>query len=137
MIRILQSSSITGTSPSDCLVSYQNTHWGLGLTSLQRSSWYIQQPQPSGQKKNIWNIWKRLLNKKEIKKKIGKRVRWRKWFKRRKNKRNKGVKDKKKLETMIELRKKQIHTYIHTYRKIERKKERKKEKCRMKKVGLK
>ena len=34
VLRIPQSSSITGTSPSDCLVSYQDTHWaGAGSYS--------------------------------------------------------------------------------------------------------
>ena len=32
IVCIPQSSSITGTSPSDCLVSYQDTRWGWGLT---------------------------------------------------------------------------------------------------------
>ena len=44
-----QSSSITGTSPSDCLGSYPGySLWG-GLTPLQRCSWCILQLQPSGQ----------------------------------------------------------------------------------------
>ena len=30
MFHISQSSSITGTTPSDCLVSYQDTHWSGG-----------------------------------------------------------------------------------------------------------
>ena len=30
---IPQSFSSAGTSPSDCLVSYQDTHWGSGLTT--------------------------------------------------------------------------------------------------------
>ena len=47
---IPQSSSITGTSPSDCLVSYQDTHWE-SLTPQQRSSWCILQPQPTEQTK--------------------------------------------------------------------------------------
>ena len=29
VFRIPHSSSIPGTSPSDCLVSYQDTHWGV------------------------------------------------------------------------------------------------------------
>ena len=49
---IPQSSSIAGTSPSDCLVSYPGHSWGGGLTPLQRSSRCILQPQPTGQ----WNI---------------------------------------------------------------------------------
>ena len=49
VLRIPQSSSIAGTSPSDCLVSYQDTRWGGGLTPLQRSSQCILQPQPTGQ----------------------------------------------------------------------------------------
>ena len=38
---------ITGTSPSDCLVSYQDTCWG-SFTPPQRCSWCILQPQPTG-----------------------------------------------------------------------------------------
>ena len=40
---ILQSSSITGASPSDCFMSYKKTRWG-SLSSLQRCSRYILQP---------------------------------------------------------------------------------------------
>ena len=47
VLRIPQSSSITGTSPSDCLVSL-DSDW-RGLTPLQRYSRYILQPQPTGQ----------------------------------------------------------------------------------------
>ena len=47
---IPQSSSMTGTLPSDCLVSYQDTRWRI-LTPLQRSSRCILQPQPTGQEK--------------------------------------------------------------------------------------
>ena len=44
-----KSSSITKTSPSDCLVSYLgNWFWGGGLTPLQRSSRCILHPQPTG-----------------------------------------------------------------------------------------
>ena len=46
---IPQSSSITGTSPSDYLVSYQDPHWGKVSTHLQRCSRCILQPQPTGQ----------------------------------------------------------------------------------------
>ena len=42
VLHILQSSSITGTSLSDCLVSYS---LGRGVTSLQRCSLCILQPQ--------------------------------------------------------------------------------------------
>ena len=52
---IPQSSSITGASPSDCLVSYQDTHCG-SLTPLQRCSWCNLKPP----KRN----WKRGNNKK-------------------------------------------------------------------------
>ena len=48
VLRILQSPSITGTSPSDCLVSYPGYSLG-GLTPLQRCSQCILQPQPTGQ----------------------------------------------------------------------------------------
>ena len=48
VLRIPQSSSITGTSPSDCLVSYpEQPLWGL--TPLQRSRLCILQPHPTGQ----------------------------------------------------------------------------------------
>ena len=43
---IPQSSSITGTSSSDYVVSYQDTRWG---SSQQRSSQFILQPQSTGQ----------------------------------------------------------------------------------------
>ena len=49
LFHIPQSSSITGTSPSDCLVSYPgHSLWGGGITTLQRCSRYILQPQPTG-----------------------------------------------------------------------------------------
>ena len=48
VLRIPQSPSITGTSPSDCLVSFQDTCW-VGVTPLQRCSQCILQPQPTGQ----------------------------------------------------------------------------------------
>ena len=47
VLYILQSSSITGTSPSDCLVSYLG-HSLQGLTPLQRCSRCILQPLPTG-----------------------------------------------------------------------------------------
>ena len=50
VLRISQSSSITGASPSDCLMSYLGLSlrkWGL--TRLQRSSRCILQPKPTGQ----------------------------------------------------------------------------------------
>ena len=47
LLHIPQSSSITEASPSDSLMSYQDTHWGR-LTPMQRSSWCILQPQPNG-----------------------------------------------------------------------------------------
>ena len=48
VLRIPQSSSITGTSPSDCLMSSPGHSLG-DLTHLQRSSRCILQPQPTGQ----------------------------------------------------------------------------------------
>ena len=46
---IPQSSSITGSSPSDCLVSYPgHSLVGGGLTPLQRCSWCILKPLPIG-----------------------------------------------------------------------------------------
>ena len=47
VLRILQSSSISEASPSDCLESYQNTRWG-SLTQLQRCSRCILQPLSTG-----------------------------------------------------------------------------------------
>ena len=49
VLRIPQSSSITGTSPSDCLVSYPGHSLVGNLTSPQRCSQCILQPQPTGQ----------------------------------------------------------------------------------------
>ena len=52
VLRIPQSSSIAGTSPSDYLVSYPGHSFflgGRGLTPLQRSSLCILLPQPTGQ----------------------------------------------------------------------------------------
>ena len=49
VLRIPQSSSIAGTSPSDCLVSYPGHSLGGGLTPLQRSSRCILQSRPTGQ----------------------------------------------------------------------------------------
>ena len=51
VLHIPQNSGITGTLPSDCLVSYPGHSLGEGgvLTSLQRSSWYILQPKVTGQ----------------------------------------------------------------------------------------
>ena len=43
VLQILQIASITGTSPSDCLVSYLGHPWG-GLSALQRCSRCILQP---------------------------------------------------------------------------------------------
>ena len=49
VLRIPQSSSTAGTSPSDCLVSYPGHSLGWGLTPLQRCSQCILQPQLTGQ----------------------------------------------------------------------------------------
>ena len=49
VLRIPQNSSITGTSLSDGLVSYPGHSLGGVLTPMQRSSWYILLPQPTGQ----------------------------------------------------------------------------------------
>ena len=48
VLHIPQSSSITGTSPSDCLVSYLGHLLGRDLTSLQGCSQCILQLQPTG-----------------------------------------------------------------------------------------
>ncbi len=55
MLHIPQSSSITGDSPSDCLVSYPGHSLG-GVTPLQKCSRCILQPQPTGQNKKKKNI---------------------------------------------------------------------------------
>ena len=47
VLHIPQSSSITGASPSDCLVSYPGHSLG-SLTPMQRCSWCILQPHPTG-----------------------------------------------------------------------------------------
>ena len=49
VLHIPQISSITGTLPSNCLVSYTGHSLGRGLTTLQRCSRYILRPQPTGQ----------------------------------------------------------------------------------------
>ena len=50
LLCIPQTSSITGTSPSDCFVSYTGHSLAEvgGLTLQQRSSWCILQPQGTG-----------------------------------------------------------------------------------------
>ena len=53
VFHIPQSSSITGTSPSDCLVSYPGHLLGEGLTLMQRCSWCILPPQPTGHRNNM------------------------------------------------------------------------------------
>ena len=53
-LHIPQSSSITGASSSDCLVSYTG-HSFRGPTSLQRCSQCILQPWPTGRLKS-WSI---------------------------------------------------------------------------------
>ena len=61
VLRIPKISSITKTSPSDCSVSYQDTRCrGGGLSSLQRSSRCILQPQPTGE---IWFVLKSVMGK--------------------------------------------------------------------------
>ena len=48
VLRILESFSITGTLPSDCLTSYPGHSWWGSLTLLQRCIRCISQPQPTG-----------------------------------------------------------------------------------------
>ena len=55
VLRILQSHSITDASPSDCLMTYQDTRW-RSLTRPERCSWYILQPQPTGPQDTRWRI---------------------------------------------------------------------------------
>ena len=63
VLRILQSSSITGTSPSDCLVSYAG-HLLVFFTPLLKSSRCILQPQPSGQEldRRVWREYPKSEN---------------------------------------------------------------------------
>ena len=76
ILRILQSSSITEASPSDCLVSYPWHSLREGFTSLQRCSQYTLQPKPtellSVLDRNTWNyatLWKLfVLHKNEVSK---------------------------------------------------------------------
>ena len=60
-LKISQCSSITGGSASDCLVSYPWHLLGGYLTSLQRCSWCILQPQPTwpyhSGSKWTWEQW--------------------------------------------------------------------------------
>ena len=49
VLRIPESSNITGTTPSDCLVPYPGHSLGGGLTPLQRCSRGILNPQPTRQ----------------------------------------------------------------------------------------
>ena len=49
VLHIPQSPSITGTSSSDCLVSYLGHSFGGGLIPLQKCGLCILQPQPPGQ----------------------------------------------------------------------------------------
>ena len=51
--RIPQNSSITRTSPSDCLVSYPGHLLEGSFTPQQRCSWYILQPHPTGQARGL------------------------------------------------------------------------------------
>ena len=55
VFNITQSSSITRTSPSDCLVSYAGHSLG-GLTPLQRSNRCILQSQPTGLSLLVWDF---------------------------------------------------------------------------------
>ena len=58
VFRIPQSSSIAGTSPSDCLVSNLGHSLGGGLTPLPRCSQCILRPQLTGQFL-IWILFKK------------------------------------------------------------------------------
>ena len=49
VLSIPQSSTITGTSPSDCLTSYPGAWLVGGLNQLHRRNWCILLPLPSGQ----------------------------------------------------------------------------------------
>ena len=53
----ISQSSRTRASPSDGLVSYPRHHLGAGLTLLQKCSWCILQPQPTGLCQEPWSGW--------------------------------------------------------------------------------
>ena len=54
VLPIPQSSSITETSPSDCLVSYQDTCWGWSYSSVKMQSVIFLQPQSTGPQDIHW-----------------------------------------------------------------------------------
>ena len=79
VLRIPQSSSITGASPSNFFVSYPGYLLeGGGITPLQRCSWCIQQLQPTG----LWNYLtqncgiRRLIIFPKIVSEVGQRLCW-------------------------------------------------------------
>ena len=57
VLRIPQSPSITGTSPSDCLVSYQDTHWRVGLPLCRGSVSVFYSPSRLGNQLKITVIY--------------------------------------------------------------------------------
>ena len=59
VLHIPQSSSITGISPSDCIMSYTGHSSGGGLTLLYRCSLCILQPQPTeqGLNRSVWQLF--------------------------------------------------------------------------------
>ena len=56
VLRILHSSSINGTLPSDSLMSYSGHLFGKGLTPLQRSRQCILQSQLTGQLNRVASV---------------------------------------------------------------------------------
>ena len=53
VLRIPQSSSKTGTSPSDCLVSYPGHSWGGSYPSAEKQSMYSTAPADWAQRKKV------------------------------------------------------------------------------------
>ena len=56
VFRIIQIPSITGASPSDCLMSYPENSLGESYTFAEML-WVFQQPQPTGSTHIFWNLF--------------------------------------------------------------------------------
>ena len=65
VLRIPLSSSVTGTSLSDCLVTYPGHSLGGCPTHIQSNSWGTLQPQPTGQGPFEWSTQWDVFTQKE------------------------------------------------------------------------
>ena len=97
-----QSSSITWTSLSDCLVSHPGTRW-WGLTLLQRCNRWTLQPQPNGQLETSGHLQSLRFQRKTL------LHRWFEKFARHHNYNN----DNKKMECLLIAAKNMITKYNH------------------------